>query len=109
MVFRLIAFENLPDLEQAGIGKAVVGVALRCRDKARNKAGSHIGQFSRNRICKRKFRLATAEQFGLCLRYKRPGDGLDEPACGERALCLAGTVLDRGQHWLAGMLAREPG
>ena len=49
--------------------------------------------------------LAAAEQLGLALRDERPGDGLDQAARGERALGLAGAVLDRREHGFARVVA----
>ena len=80
LVFRLIAFENLPDFEQRHIGKAAVGILLRSRDKPRNEARPHVGKIGRDRIGERELGLAATEQFGLRLRYKRPGHRLVDPA-----------------------------
>ena len=49
--------------------------------------------------------LAAAEQFGLALGDERPGDGFGEAARGQRALGLAGAVLDRREHGFACMRA----
>ena len=95
LVLRLVALENLPDLEQRHVGKAAVGVLLRGRDQAGNQARPHVGEFGRDRIGERQLRLAAAEQFGLRLGDERPGHGLDQAARGERALGLAGAHLDR--------------
>ena len=35
LILRLVALENLPDLEQRDVGEAAVGVLLRGRDQAR--------------------------------------------------------------------------
>src|SRR5207244_8280084 len=42
LIFRLIAFEYLSDLEQRCIGKTAVGIALRRHDEARNEARPHV-------------------------------------------------------------------
>ena len=68
LVFRTIAFEDLSDLEQCGIGKAAVGIALRRHDQAGKETWPHVGQFGGDRIGKRQCRAAATEKFGLSLR-----------------------------------------
>ena len=65
------------------------------------QARPHVGEFGRDRIGQRQRGAAAAEQFGLAFGDERPGDRLDHAARGERALGLAGAVLDRRQHRLA--------
>ncbi len=43
LVFRPVALEDLPNLEQRRIGKTAVGIALRCHHEARNKTWPHVG------------------------------------------------------------------
>ncbi len=101
LVFRVVALEDLSDLEQRGIGKAAVGIALRRHDQAGNEAWPHVGQFGGDRVGKRQCRAAAAEKLGLVFRDERPGDGLNQAARGQRAFGLAGPVLNCGEHRLA--------
>ncbi len=105
LILRPVAAENLPDFEQADIGKAAIGVAARRSDQARNEARPHVGKLHRDRIGERQFGLTAAEQFGLRLGDERPRHRFDQIARGERALGLAGAHLDRGEHRLSRLVA----
>ena len=74
-------------------------------DQSRNQARPHVGEIGCDRIGERELGLSAAEQFGVRLRDERPGHGFGQIARGERALGLAGAVLDRRQHRLARRIA----
>ena len=80
LVLRLVATENLSDLEQGHVVEAAIGIGLRSRDQAGNEARAHIGKVGGDRIGERQFRLAAAEQFGAGTRDERPGHRLDHGA-----------------------------
>jgi len=103
LILRLIALEDLADLEQAHVAKTAVGVVLRGREQTRHQARPHIGELRGDRIGKRE--PAAAEQFRALLIGERPGHRLDQPARGECALGAAGAHLALGQHRLARALA----
>ena len=105
LVFGLVALEYLADLEQRDIANAAIGIALRRHDQARQQARPHVGELRGDRVGQCELALAAAEQLGLALRHERPRHRFDESACRKRALGLAGALLDRGQHWLARILA----
>src|SRR5215831_11979524 len=61
LLLRLVALEDLADLEQGDIREAAVGVLLRRGDEAGNETRPHVGKVRRNRIGERKVALAAAE------------------------------------------------
>ena len=65
LVLRLVALENLSDLEQRDIRKAAIVIGLRGRDQARQQARPHVRQIGRDRVGEREFGLSAAEQFGV--------------------------------------------
>ena len=74
LILRLVALEDLPDLEQRHVRYAAIGIALCRHHQTGNEARPHVGEFGCDRISQRQFGLAAAEQFGLALRHERPGD-----------------------------------
>ena len=58
LVLRLVASEDLPDLEQRHVAEAAIGVALRRLDQARQQARAHVGQIRRDRVGERELRLS---------------------------------------------------
>ena len=101
LIRRRVAAKHLADFEQADIGKTAIGVPLRRRDQARDKARPHVGEIGRDRIGERQLRLAAAEQVRLLLLDERPSHRFDQIARAERALGFAGAQLDRREHRLA--------
>src|SRR5690606_12233543 len=65
LLLRLVAFIGARDFEQSDIAKAAIGIALRCRDQARQKRRAHVGHVGCDRVGKLELVLAAAEQFGL--------------------------------------------
>ena len=100
LAFRLVGREGLADLEQGHVAKAAVGVALRRLHQARQQARAHVGEIRRDRIGQRQPPVAAAEQPGLLPGDERPGDGLHQPAHGERAAGQPRALLDQGQDGL---------
>ena len=70
LVFRTVAFKDLPDLEQRGIGETAVGIALRRHDQAGKETWPHVGQFGGDRISQRQCRAAATEKLGLSFRHE---------------------------------------
>ena len=92
------AEEDLPDLEQGGVGEAAPRVALGRGDQAGNKARPHVGKIGGDRIGERQLGLAAAEQFGRRLGDERPCHGFAQAQRRQRALGEPGALLQRRQH-----------
>ena len=101
LVGRLVAAEDLADLEQRHVGDAAIGIALGGGNQPRDQARPHVRQVGRDRVGERKLRLAAAEQLRLRLGDEGPGDGFDQAAGRQRPLDLAGAQLEMRQHRLA--------
>ena len=101
LAFRLVRGEGLADLEQGDVAEAAVRVAL-----GGLRAGPAAGSGACRRARPRSGWRAPARpspppnSSASSLRDERPGDGLHQPAHGERAARQARALLDQGQDRL---------
>ncbi len=100
LVFRFVALEDLPDLEQRDIG--IPRSAFFWAEAIRPAAGSAACRRVRPQWDWRApVRADAAEQLGFALGHEGPRHSFDETPRRQGALGLAGAQLDRREHGLA--------